>query len=83
MKFHFEQRILSFWTKFAQRGYLRLKREREHHHLILYIRIRLGIKFKLKLTILIFLTKFARKEYFRSNTKKVNTTTEFCIFELV
>ena len=30
-----------------------------------------------------FLTKFAQKGYFRFKTKKVNTTTEICKFELV
>ena len=30
-----------------------------------------------------FLDQIARKEYFRSKTEKVNTTFEFCIFELV
>ena len=29
----------------------------------------------------IFLTKFAQKEYFRSKTKKVNTTTDFYILD--
>ena len=39
-------------------------------------------KFQLKLTILIFWTKFAQKGYFRFKTERVNTTIEFCIFEL-
>ena len=47
------------------------------------IRISLGTKFQLKLTILIFWTKFAQKGFFRSKTEKLNTTTEFCIFELI
>ena len=42
----------------------------------------IGIKFQLNLPILIFWIKFARKEYFRSRTEKVNITIEFCIFEL-
>ena len=39
-------------------------------------------KFQLKLTILMFLTKFARKGYFLSKMEKKNTTIEFDIFEL-
>ena len=42
-----------------------------------------GAKFQPKLKILIFWTKFAQKRCFRSKTKKVNITIEFCIFELV
>ena len=42
-----------------------------------------GIKSQLTLTIFIFWTKFAQKEYFRSKTKKVKTTIEFCVFQLV
>ena len=42
----------------------------------------LGIKFQLKLITLTFWTKFAQKGYFWSKTKKVNTITEFCTFEL-
>ena len=40
-----------------------------------------GIKFRLKLTYLIFWTKVIQKGYFQSKTEKVNTTTEFWIFE--
>ena len=37
-----------------------------------------------KLTIAIFWTKFAKKgSYFQSKTNKIDTTVEFCIFELV
>ena len=43
-----------------------------------------GTKFQLKLTILIFWTKFAKKKDVSSlKQKNVNTTIEFCIFELV
>ena len=51
-------------------------------HSVLHTRISLGTKFKLKLTILIFRTKFAKKGYFWSKRKKVNTTMEFWIFKL-
>ena len=57
--------------------------KREHHRWILHIRISQESKFWLKLSILIFLIKFTQKGYFWSKTKKVNTTNQFCIFELV
>ena len=40
-------------------------------------------KFQLWIGILIFWTKFPQKGLFRSKTKKVNNTIEFCIFKLV
>ena len=43
----------------------------------------LGTKFQLKLTIFIFWAKFTQKRYFWSKREKVNTTIEFCKFELV
>ena len=46
-------------------------------------RVIVGTEFQLKLTILIFWTKFAQKGCFCSKTEKVNTTIDFCIFELV
>ena len=56
----------------------------EHHYWILHIRISLSTNFQLKLTIAIFWTKFAKKgSYFQSKTDKIDTTIEFCIFELV
>ena len=58
-------------------------RKSEHHYSILDIRINLGTKFQLKLTVLICWTKFAPKGCFRSKIENVNTTIEFCIFELV
>ena len=61
-KFSLKLTILTFWTKFAQKGKL--------HHWILHIRISLGIKFHLKLTILIFWTKFAQKECSSQKRKK-------------
>ena len=41
------------------------------------------LSYLLKLTILIFWNKFTQKGYLQSKTEKVNTTIEFCIFELV
>ena len=55
----------------------------EHYHWILHIRIRLATKFQLKVILLIICTKFAQKSYFRSKMKKVKSTIEFYIFELV
>ena len=49
----------------------------------MHIRISLSIKFHLKLTMLNFWTKFAREGYFPSKMKKVNTTIELYIYELV
>ena len=68
---------------FRQTCKKRSKTEKEHHQRILHIQNSLGTKFQLKLTILIFWTKFAQNGYFRSKTEKVNTTIEFCIFDLV
>ena len=84
MKFHFRKRFCVFEQNYHKRVSPVKNRERKHHHLILHIRICLGTKLKLKLTIFIFFTKFAQIGYFRSNTqKKVNTSIEFYIFELV
>ena len=55
----------------------------KHHNWILHIRISVGIKFDLKLTILTFWTKFLQKGHFWSKKSKVNSITEFYIFELV
>ena len=49
----------------------------------MHVPISLVNKFQLKLTILIFWNKFAQKEEFRLETKNVNITIEFSIFELV
>ena len=42
-----------------------------------------GTKVQLKLSILTFWNKFTQKGYFWSKTEKINTTTEFYIFEFV
>ena len=54
----------------------------EHRHWILRIRISPDTKFQNKLTILIILTRFTQRGNLRSKLKKVNITTEFCIFKL-
>ena len=75
-----ELKILIFWTKFAPKGYFRLKTENiEHYYWILHIRISLGTKFHFKQTILNYGTKFARKR----KQKNVGITIAFSIFELV
>ena len=49
-----------------------------------WIRISLNTNFQLKLTILIFGPNLPKKSsYFQSKTDKIDTTIEFCIFELV
>ena len=56
--------------------------KREHHHCILIVRITVSIKFPFTQAILNFGTKFARKKYSRSKTKKKNITIKFYVFEL-
>ena len=57
--------------------------EIEQHHWIPHMLIRLATKFRRKPTILTFCRKFAQKGHFQLITKKVNTATEFSIFELI
>ena len=49
----------------------------------MHFRISLGNKIQLKLTNLIFWTKFDKKGISGLKEKKVNTTVEFSIYELV
>ena len=73
-----------FWDQICPKKTFSVKDGKCEHHLwILHIRISLGTKFDFNQIILNFGTKFARKEYLRSKTKKVSITIEFCIFELV
>ena len=65
---------------YSKRVFLEKNGKSEHHHCI--FGISLDAKFHFKQTVLNFWTKFAQKRYFRSNTKNVNITIEFCIFEL-
>ena len=58
-------------------------RKSGYHHWILHVRISVGNNFQFRLIIFIFWTKFAQKGYFQSETRKMNITTEFCMFELV
>ena len=70
-KFQLKLTILTFWTKFVQKGYLQSKTEKsEHYHWIQHIRISPGTKFQLKLTILMFWNKLPKKRYFQLETEK-------------
>ena len=74
-----------FGKNFQKKGYFRSKAQKNKHpYWILHIRINLSTNFQLRLTTAIFWTKFAKKgNYFQSKTDKIDTTIEFCIFELV
>ena len=67
----------------GKRAFPVVNKKSEQHHRIQHIRITLRIKCHLKLTNLTFSTKFTQREHFQSQTKKVNTTIKFWIFELV
>ena len=77
-----QQAILIFEKK-NFKGYFQLKTENEHRHWILHIRMNLSTNSQHKLAILIFWTKFPPKWYSQSKIDKMNTTIEFCTFELV
>ena len=59
------------------------KKKDKQRHLILHNRISSGTKFQVELTILVFWTRLIQKGFFQSKTNKLNTTIEFCKFELV
>ena len=83
-KFQLKLIILTFQTKFAQKGHFWIENEKsEHRYWILHIWISVGTKFQLKLIILTFYIKFAKKRYFRSKTEKMSITIESYMFELV
>ena len=67
---------------YSKRVFMGENGKTEQHHWVLHIWAMLSVKFQLKVTILTFLTKFEEKKYFCSNTKKLNSVIEFCIFEL-
>ena len=79
--------IQQFWflEQISKKKILPVKNTKnEHRYWILHIRISLSTNFRLKLTIAIFWIKFAKKgSYFQFKTGKIDTTIEFCIFELV
>ena len=69
---------------FTKKGISGIKQKSEHDHWIPHIRINLATKFQLKLTILFCWIKFPQKGCFLYKTKKkMSTTIEFCIFELI
>ena len=76
-----------FWfsEKISEKSILLVENTKnEHHYWILHIEISLSTNFQFKLTIAYFWTKFAKKgSYFQSKTDKIDTTIEFCIFELI
>ena len=57
-------------------------RKSKHHHWTLHIGISQGIKFQVKLRFF-FMGQVWPKKNFWSKAEKVNTTIEFCIFELI
>ena len=82
-KFQLQQ----FWfsEKISEKSILLVENTKnEHNYWILHIEISLSTNFQFKLTIAYFWTKFAKKgSYFQSKTDKIDTTIEFCIFELI
>ena len=58
-------------------------RKNDNPYWILHIRIGLGKKFQLKPTIVTSFDQISPKSMFPVETEKVNTTNDFCIFELV
>ena len=85
-KFQLQQTILIFGINFQKKkSILPVENTKnEHHYWILHIQISLNTNFQLKLSITIFWIKFAKKtSYFQFKTDKIDTTIEFCIFELV
>ena len=73
-KFQLKLTILSFWTKFDQKGVSSKKPKNEHPHWILHVQIGQGTKFQLKLTIFNFWTKFAQKAVFGLKQRKWTPT---------
>ena len=69
-KFRLQLIILTFWAKFAQKGYFQSKTERMNIHWILHVRIRVGTKFQLKMRILIFLDEICPKRVITLQNKK-------------
>ena len=65
-KIEHKLRVLTFWSKSAQKGYFWSKMEKVNITIefFLHIRIRLGTKFQLKMTILMFWKKLAQKRVF-------------------
>ena len=76
IKSHFQQTILKFWTKFAQKGYSPSKTEKVNIAIEFCIfKLAYTPNVKLKLKILIFWTKFTQRGYLLPKSEKVNITT--------
>ena len=73
-----QRQLLFVYLRLPKRVFPEKNWKSEHHHLLLSI-----FEFQLKLTILIFWIEFDWKGCFQSKAEKVNTTIEFCMFELV
>ena len=72
-----------FWIKFAQKGCFRLNQKKWTPPLNSAYSNKSWCQISAETVNSDFLTKFAQKGCFASKTEKVNTTIEFCIFELV
>ena len=83
-------RLQQFWFfgQISKKSILPVKNRKQkkfkHHYWIVHIWISLSTNFQLKMTILIFGTKLPKKgSHFQSKAGKIDTSTEFCIFELL
>ena len=84
-KFQLPQTIMIFRSNFLRKTIPSVENTKnQHQYWIVHIQISLSTNFQIKLTIAMFWTKFAKKgSYFQSKTDKIDTTIEFCIFELL
>ena len=70
-------------SNLPKKGISRLKQKKGMPQLNKHIRISLSAKFSLNWQFRFFGQNFPKKRYLQYKTEKVNTTIEFCIFELV
>ena len=70
-------------SNLPKKGISRLKQKKGTPQLNKHIRISLSAKFSLNWQFRFFGQNFPKKRYLQYKTEKVNTTIEFCIFELV
>ena len=84
-KFCLQQTILIFGTNFQKKVYFRSKTEKnKHDNWILHVEISLSTSFQLKLTMRLFGPNLHKKgSSFQSKNDEIDTTIEFCIFELI
>ena len=77
-------RILSFWTKFALKGYFPFKTEEVNIAIEFFIFELVYVpNFSLNWQFCVFGPDFPKKGYFQSKVEELNITIEFSIFELV